>query len=70
MGFNEAGLLRRKWHDLERDGRHGVPYRATTRRSEVRVQSPAGKRVLVMRFFRGVLLYWKNHSLEKSDCML
>jgi hypothetical protein len=41
MGFNEAGALRGGWHDLERDGRQGVPYRATKAEAELTISRPA-----------------------------
>ncbi len=40
MGFNEAGALRGGWHDLERDGRQGVPYRATKAEAELTISRP------------------------------
>ncbi len=46
MGFNEGGLLGDGWHDVERDGRNGVPYRATKRAATLRVGRPRTARAL------------------------
>ncbi len=46
MGFNEGGLLAEGWHDVERDGRNGVAYRATKRAASLRVGRPRGPRAL------------------------
>jgi len=42
MGFNEGGWLGSGWHDLERDGRTGVQYRATQEKAEIRLLVPEG----------------------------
>jgi len=41
VGINEAGRLLDGWHDLERDGRNQVAYRATKRRAELRLDANA-----------------------------
>ncbi len=42
MGFNETGLLLEGWHDLERDGRADLPYRATRRAAQLQLALPPG----------------------------
>lgn len=49
MGFNESGCLRGGWHDLERDGRNGVPYRATRNAAELEIgRNPAARTLCVL----------------------
>jgi len=42
MGYNDSGWLGDGWHDLERDGRTGVNYRATKRMGELRLRRREG----------------------------
>jgi hypothetical protein len=56
MGYNDSGWLGEGWHDLERDGRSEVSYRATRRVGELRVGRPEG----ALRLF---LLYAGSPSL-------
>lgn len=40
MGWNDHGAGLEGWHELECDGRYGIPYRATTSAASLRLRLP------------------------------
>lgn len=62
MGYNDSGWLGEGWHDLERDGRSEVSYRATKRVGELRVGRPEGARHLFLLYSGSPSLLGKTMS--------
>lgn len=62
MGYNDSGWLGEGWHDLERDGRSGVSYRATKRVGELHIGRPERARRLFLLYSGSPSLLGKTMS--------